>query len=258
MNNKNDRVTIYDIAEALNVSPSTVTRSLNNNTCISEETRTLVHEMANKLGYRKNMLAHGLKSKPVKIGLILRNKFPEFQNLLVLGARKAADELSDFNVSLEYEVLGIPDYDKKLVVKFNEYVQNGLDGIIYFPLGVNPSISSIVKEKNIRAASLFYDAGESGELDFYATVDFAYSGRIAANLFAMAGLKEGDQIAYFTGQRDMVHHKLSIDSFLEMNERYHFNVSVIDHQDNEKIAYYATEQLLNENPGIKGFSARRP
>ena len=58
MDRKNSRVTIYDIAQELNISPSTVTRSLNNQTCISEETRKLVHDTAARLGYRKNMLAH--------------------------------------------------------------------------------------------------------------------------------------------------------------------------------------------------------
>ena len=105
MEKKNSRVTVYDIAKELGISPSTVTRALNNQTCISLETRTLVHKTAQRLGYRKNMLAHGLKAKPAKIGLILRNKFPEFQNLIVAGAKHACSSLMDLNASLEVAVL---------------------------------------------------------------------------------------------------------------------------------------------------------
>ncbi len=40
---------------------------------------------------------------------------------------------------------------------------------------------------------------------------------------------------------------------MSMNERYGFDVRVIEHQDNEKIAYYAAEQILTEQPGIRGM-----
>jgi LacI family transcriptional regulator len=47
------RVTVYDIAEALQLSSSTVSRVLNNSTLISDEKSALIRKTAETMGYRK-------------------------------------------------------------------------------------------------------------------------------------------------------------------------------------------------------------
>jgi len=64
--------TILDLAAALNLSPATVSRALNNTSYVKPETRQRVVEMALKIGYRKNKMAAGLRNnKTSTIGLIL-------------------------------------------------------------------------------------------------------------------------------------------------------------------------------------------
>lgn len=64
--------TILDLAAALNLSPATVSRALNNNSNVREETRKRVLEMAGKLGYRKNTMAAGLRNNRTNtVGLIV-------------------------------------------------------------------------------------------------------------------------------------------------------------------------------------------
>ncbi|WP_090559311.1 LacI family DNA-binding transcriptional regulator [Pedobacter hartonius] len=64
--------TILDLAAALNLSPATVSRALNNTSYVKPETRQRVVEMASKIGYRKNKMAAGLRNnKTSTIGLIL-------------------------------------------------------------------------------------------------------------------------------------------------------------------------------------------
>lgn len=46
------QITIKDIARALNVSPSTVSRALKDNPDISKETRDLVHAYAREHSYK--------------------------------------------------------------------------------------------------------------------------------------------------------------------------------------------------------------
>ena len=59
------QITIKDIARALNVSPSTVSRALKDNPDISKETRDLVHAYAREHSYKPNVLAVNLRaSKP--------------------------------------------------------------------------------------------------------------------------------------------------------------------------------------------------
>ncbi|GGE56933.1 LacI family transcriptional regulator [Pedobacter psychrotolerans] len=66
------KTTIYDIAKALNITVSTVSRALSGFPAISEATRKAVVEMAEKLNYSPNRLASALKSgKTHIIGVIV-------------------------------------------------------------------------------------------------------------------------------------------------------------------------------------------
>jgi LacI family transcriptional regulator len=69
---KRTEKTIVDIAEELNLSISTVSRALNNHPNISTRTKEKVKKMANKLGYRPNAMAAGLRNnKSRTIGLVV-------------------------------------------------------------------------------------------------------------------------------------------------------------------------------------------
>ena len=50
--NKRKKITIYDIAEVTGFSITTVTRALNHKGRINEDTRRLIMETADKLGYQ--------------------------------------------------------------------------------------------------------------------------------------------------------------------------------------------------------------
>lgn len=64
--------TILDLAAALQLSPATISRALNNTSYVKPETKQRVLEMALKLGYRKNTMAAGLRThKTNTVGLIL-------------------------------------------------------------------------------------------------------------------------------------------------------------------------------------------
>ncbi|MFD1631438.1 LacI family DNA-binding transcriptional regulator [Pseudopedobacter beijingensis] len=66
------QVTIKDIARELNTNYSTVSRALNNNPRISEETRTAIISKAREMGYKPNKLAQQLKTGHSNtIGLIV-------------------------------------------------------------------------------------------------------------------------------------------------------------------------------------------
>jgi LacI family transcriptional regulator len=72
---KNSDNTILDIAEALQLSVATVSRALNNAAYVKAETKERVLEMAKKLGYRRNLMASGLRNhignRTKTIGLIV-------------------------------------------------------------------------------------------------------------------------------------------------------------------------------------------
>ena len=65
-------VTIKDIAKALEISASTVSRDLKDHPDISRETKNAVNELAKKLHYKPNAVALSLKSsKTNTIGVIV-------------------------------------------------------------------------------------------------------------------------------------------------------------------------------------------
>jgi len=65
-------ITIHDLALALNITASTVSRALNDNPRISDATKKRVQEMAEKMGYQPNIAAANLrKGKGNNIGVIV-------------------------------------------------------------------------------------------------------------------------------------------------------------------------------------------
>jgi LacI family transcriptional regulator len=71
-------VTIKDIARLAGVSPSTVSRSLNNSGLISQETRARIWEIARSVGFEFNSSARGLITRRTgTIGIILPDDFDQ-------------------------------------------------------------------------------------------------------------------------------------------------------------------------------------
>lgn len=67
-----EKITIHDIARILEVSPSTVSRALNDNPRISANTRKAVQELALEHGYQPNGIASSLrKGKTFTIGVVI-------------------------------------------------------------------------------------------------------------------------------------------------------------------------------------------
>jgi LacI family transcriptional regulator len=84
-------VTIKDIAREVGVSPSTVSRALSGSLLISETTKQRVNQVAQKLGYERNELAHALvKGSSEAIGLIILDITNTFFADIARGVGEAA------------------------------------------------------------------------------------------------------------------------------------------------------------------------
>lgn len=254
MNRKSTRITIYDIARELNISPSTVTRALNNQSCISDTTRRNVQQTARRMGYQRTGWAAAEAPRSIKLGLILRNKLPEYQNLIIAGAKRACSELAAGSVELEYCILDVQDYGKRLVDKVQEMIQNGCSGISFTmgPESCRDALRDALRGSNVKTSTIYGDVCKDFS-DFFVGADYRTSGMMAVDLFHMCGLKRGDVVAHFTGSRSFPQHDENYAGFLDLANQYGFSVRLIEHQDNEKIAYLATEQLLTEEPELKGI-----
>lgn len=89
---KNTQITIKDIAKALNISPSTVSRALKNHPDISEETKKEVQKYAQKFNYKPNILASNLRmSKNNTIGVIVPEIIHYFFSSVLSGIEQVSN-----------------------------------------------------------------------------------------------------------------------------------------------------------------------
>jgi len=95
-----ESITIKDIARALDLSYSTVSRALKDSYKISEETRRAVKAYADEHNYRPNLMAQGLKNRQSRsIGVVLCNVPNVFFSEVISGIESAAYN-SDYLVIL--------------------------------------------------------------------------------------------------------------------------------------------------------------
>lgn len=85
-------VTIKDIAQAVGVSPSTVSRALGDSPLVNNETRQRILKAARKLGYERNELARGLvKGTSWAVGLVV----PDITNPFFSDVARGVSEIAD-------------------------------------------------------------------------------------------------------------------------------------------------------------------
>lgn len=86
-------VTIYDIAQKLDLSSATVSRGLQDHPAINKNTRKKIQEAARELGYRHNTFASSLrKQKTNTIGVIVHELKSNFITSVLAGIEKIATE----------------------------------------------------------------------------------------------------------------------------------------------------------------------
>lgn len=110
---KKRQITIKDIAKALSISPSTVSRSLADHPDISQETKKMVNAYAKEHKYKPNALALSLRTNNTRtIGVILPQIVHYFFSSVLSGIEDEAEKggyrviISQSNENYEKEVKG--------------------------------------------------------------------------------------------------------------------------------------------------------
>ena len=126
MKSKHREVTIHDIARAMNVAPSTISRALHNSSRISEATREKVYHTARELGYHPNIPENEYNPRKTKtIGIVVPDVQEEYTSSALAGIQKqAANE--GFRVQLN-QADNISE-NGKIAPGF--FPDNGIDGLI--------------------------------------------------------------------------------------------------------------------------------
>lgn len=121
-----ETITIKDIARALNLSTSTVSRALRNSYEINAETKKLVMEYAEKMHYRPNPIALSLRdSKSKSIGVIIPEIANNFFSQLINGIESIAYSLGYHTVIFQSH----ESYERE-VANTNYLVSRKVDGLL--------------------------------------------------------------------------------------------------------------------------------
>lgn len=88
----NKEVTIYDVAKALNISPSTVSRGLKDHPHIKKQTCSRIKKVAGEMGYRQNKFASNLRKKSTEtLGVVVPKLNSYFMATAISGMEKTTN-----------------------------------------------------------------------------------------------------------------------------------------------------------------------
>jgi LacI family transcriptional regulator len=86
-------ITIYDVAKALNLSPSTVSRGLKDHPHINNRTKERIRTVANEMGYQQNKFASNLRQKRTNtIGVVVPKLNSYFMASVIAGVEKVTNK----------------------------------------------------------------------------------------------------------------------------------------------------------------------
>lgn len=135
-----------DVAKLAGVSPSTVSRVINQNIPVGEQTKARVNEAIRKLHYKPNLLAKGLR---VRSGHVIGLVVPEFIPLhafanIIKYVEECAHQY-DFNLILGNHHDN-PDIEEQFI---DSLIRRSVDGIIFSRVSDESRVLRILHERNI-------------------------------------------------------------------------------------------------------------
>ncbi len=191
------RATLYQVAEVAKVSKSTVSRVINDDASVAEETRRRVLEAIAVTGYRVNQSARALASRTTgAIALAIYEDLAtyfssEFSSSMVMA-------LQDFFFEKDIQVVLVPAPDQRRQLRIEQYVQQRhVDGAIL----LGPVREDILLPDLLRDKVPLVIGGRPARTETVSFVDIDNSGvseQVVAGL-AKLGRKK---IGFITGRLD--------------------------------------------------------
>ena len=216
---KKGRVTLTDIAKALNISASTVSRALKDHPAIKKETKRAVVKLAKKLKYQPNLLALGLlQKKTYSIGVIVPEITSHFFSTAITGIRDVLSP-AGYNITI---CLSNESFDEEVAIT-EKMAKTQIDGVLVSPA------SSTKKYKHFKALQkngiplVVFDRDCPGlEVDKVLVDD--YDGAFqAVEYLIKSGCKN---IAHLSGPTNLSTTKHRLQGYLDALEKYGFPIKV--------------------------------
>ncbi|UBU49965.1 LacI family DNA-binding transcriptional regulator [Cobetia amphilecti] len=167
------RVTITEVAKEANVSIAAVSRAMNPEGSSSPEMRSRILAVAERMGYKPNRLARGIKSQSSLIGILVTN----FENPVYLAI------LSEFSAAIQrhncHTLLINVNTEKSISEAVSLVMEYHVDALIVTSASVPPELVEACAKQNTPVAIFGRDGEDSGAC--VVTCDDVEMGRMAAD-----------------------------------------------------------------------------
>lgn len=150
---KSSQVTIKDIARALGISPSTVSRALKDHPDISPKTKKAVKELAESLHYEPNAIALSLRSRLTKtIGVII----PQFVHFFFSNVISGIEDVAYKNGYTVIICQSNEEYEKEVNV-VQTLLSKRVDGVLASVSKTTNNFEHFYEMKNSNIPLVFFD-----------------------------------------------------------------------------------------------------
>jgi LacI family transcriptional regulator len=191
---KKEKTTIHDIAKKLNITASTVSRALNDNPRISDDTKKLVRKAAIKLKYQPNQLAAALRNGRSNIlGIIVPTADRSFFSSVVRGVEEIANQ-SRYNVM----ICQTYDHYEKEVATIEALLNAQVDGVIASHAKETANFDHFLKLKAKGIPLIMFDRSNDELEVSHVVIDDFLGGYKATEHLIQQGCR---RIAHFTNAR---------------------------------------------------------
>lgn len=211
-------ITIKDIAKALNVSVSTVSRAFNDKYDIRPETRDKILKLAKEMGYSPNPIARKLiQQRTFNIGVVVPEFINPFFPRVIMGIQ---------NILIEkgYQILIMPSNENHITELENlkTFVNNFVDGII---LSLTKETKNIEYIQELIANDfplvLFNRVNDSLPVSKVVFDDYKWA-FFATEHLIQQGIK---RIFHFSGPKHLTLSQNRQKGFEDAMKKYHLNVT---------------------------------
>ena len=160
-------ITIKEIAKIAGVSRGTVDRALNNRGGVNSDVANKIQNIAKEHDYKPNLAAKSLAmtQQNISIGIILFSENNHFFDAVVDGINAAADEISEFGITVALHRTNGFDVDLQLH-KINELLHAGTNALALTPINDDKIINKLESLKNLPIIALNTDIEGKHNIDY--------------------------------------------------------------------------------------------
>jgi len=235
-------INLKQLAKIAGISPSTVSRLLNDEYGVGSEKSEYVKKLAKEYGYKPNPIALGLKrQKSFLIGLIIPNMDDEFFSKIFAGIESISNE-TDYNILVTHANDSI-EKEERLI---RSLLDINVDGFLVSSAKLELTNNHFELIKEVNKPLVLFDRVNYDYPYSSVTIDNEKGGKIAAQHLIEKGCKN---LCYVAFDKNYQNDQLRFNGFREMIDEHKMTVSHIVYSEKDTFS----KELKKMKPFPDGF-----